>query len=69
MSGSRVHAAVEQEITEFLSRAHYIREVRGGARGVAMDMSKRLLRQLGRPIRVWSLFLRVFNLDMRLWKW
>ena len=69
MSGSMVHAAVEQEITEFLCRAHYIREVRGGVMGVTMNMSKRFLRQLRRLICVWSLFLQVFNLDMRLWKW
>jgi len=46
-----------------------IREARGSAMDVAMDMCKRLLRQPGRLIRVRSLFLLVFNLDMRLWKW
>ncbi|HLE86223.1 MAG TPA: hypothetical protein VI727_01010 [Candidatus Brocadiaceae bacterium] len=69
MSGSMVRAAVEQEITEFLCGAHYIREVRGSVMGVAMNMSKRHLRQLSMPISVRSLFLLVFNLDMRLWKW
>jgi len=69
MSGSKVHAAVEQEITEFLCSAHYIREVGGSVMGVTMNMSKRFLRQLRRLICVWSLFLQVFNLDMRLWKW
>ena len=41
-----IHAAVGQGVIEFWAE-RTIREVRGSAWGAAMDMSKRLLRQLG----------------------